>query len=832
MTDFSNYYRIYMQMQELLKGDFTYNYITKALADEDGTEDVHAGKMYSRVIDMDWVEAIEDALVYVDKAIREQRRFIEQHEDIVPIEKARKITNESIRHLSQHTNLIARVEGDSVTPERILDIQREESFSIYENRFLHTLLNNVIRFVEERYRNLKTAPTDSYSKLSMKRRVVLNRQVLDFDISYANESHERLKVDLTEDISTLTDFERVLRIRRVLSDFMAAPLMRTLSKSEPVRPPILRTNLMTKNPNFKKALDLWLFIETYKKPGYDVVGNEYTGKMEEEVQQGLYGVMSFQHFVISIATNPARKKLLHEKYLEENARMEEELRGAPDRERKKLEEFRIQQVREEEMQARLEVVRDREKQISLLRSNVNSQRITIKQREEHIKELEGSLNLCGKTIKKQREDMLELDRQLKESQELVKQKEEHIAAQADDISGLKTEISRHLAVIAGLEQRKIELEAKIEWFIAEKNLLEENLEISKQTIFAVRQQVDTLTEEIQQKSKTISQFKLTVEKQDIQIREGASVIELLHEDIAGLKTNMEAENQRYTEDISNLKMTYKLKSEQKQEEHLRTVAEMESAFQAERQAIRTAAKEESKRLNHTIAKLETTKDRELKELQIKQAAKLKRVKSDYDKQLQLDTAKMIAQAQEEIKDIKHKAKVKIKEALASANQKNAEARQLKKLARNTPYTAFMADYPIGAAGIQALQTNLLTERGTSPTILMDTLLKTGHKIVAVYVLEQGKNRVIYSSKNGELKLIKAFKNTEHIGAILSNLSDLFVTGNKAIAFVTHQSMDKTEVEDICNTLKQALSFSYVAEKQMKKRKKVDFKQFGIYYIKE
>lgn len=60
MADFSKYYRAYMQMQELLKNDFTYNYINESFKDGDKGDDLLDGKTNEKVIDMDWVEAIEE----------------------------------------------------------------------------------------------------------------------------------------------------------------------------------------------------------------------------------------------------------------------------------------------------------------------------------------------------------------------------------------------------------------------------------------------------------------------------------------------------------------------------------------------------------------------------------------------------------------------------------------------------------------------------------------------------------------------------------------------------------------------------------------------------
>ena len=88
MADFGKFYRAYMYMQELLQNDFTYNDIIESFKDGDKGDDSLTGKTNEKVIDMDWVEAIEDALPYIQKAIDEQRRFIKQIENVVRIELA------------------------------------------------------------------------------------------------------------------------------------------------------------------------------------------------------------------------------------------------------------------------------------------------------------------------------------------------------------------------------------------------------------------------------------------------------------------------------------------------------------------------------------------------------------------------------------------------------------------------------------------------------------------------------------------------------------------------------------------------------------------------
>lgn len=298
MVDFSKYYRSYKYMQDMLKSDFTHNYIEEALKDGDEGKDSIFGKTNEKVIDMDWVIAIEETLPYIQKAIEEQRRFIKQAENVVRIKKAKKI----------------------------LTVEREEGFAIYENRVLLTLIHKALMFVDDKYSKMKDVPNDSYNNITMNRHLELNQQKLDFSVNYVNENHENMAENLdVEDIESLSDFDRIRRIRQGLNECLATPLMKEIAKEPQVKPPFTQTNLLKENPNFKKAVELWSFLDTYKKQGFELVGEEYNGKMTDENKEDVYLAMEFQHFMMSITTNPALRKMLQEKYEEENAFAKEEI---------------------------------------------------------------------------------------------------------------------------------------------------------------------------------------------------------------------------------------------------------------------------------------------------------------------------------------------------------------------------------------------------------------------------------------------------------------------------------------------------------------------------
>ena len=382
MVDFSKYYRSYKYMQDMLKSDFTHNYIEEALKDGDEGKDSIFGKTNEKVIDMDWVIAIEETLPYIQKAIDEQRRFIKQAENVVRIKKAKKI----------------------------LTVEREECFAIYENRVLLTLIHKALMFVDDKYSKMKDVPNDSYNNITMNRHLELNQQKLDFSVNYVNENHESLAEDLdVEDIESLSDFDRIRRIRQGLNECLATPLMKEIAKEPQVKPPLTQTNLLKENPNFKKAVELWSFLDTYKKQGFELVGEEYNGKMTDENKEDVYLAMEFQHFMMSITTNPALRKMLQEKYEEENALAKEEA-DRPEKVKEMVLEAQTEAVRKEEIEKLTAEITELKQKIAEQKQKIEEQANIINTQEGKIAALENERESHAKQVEQMNADFAEKTR--------------------------------------------------------------------------------------------------------------------------------------------------------------------------------------------------------------------------------------------------------------------------------------------------------------------------------------------------------------------------------------------------------------------------------------
>lgn len=382
MVDFSKYYRSYKYMQDMLKSDFTHNYIEEALKDGDEGKDSIFGKTNEKVIDMDWVIAIEETLPYIQKAIDEQRRFIKQAENVVRIKKAKKI----------------------------LTVEREEGFAIYENRVLLTLIHKALMFVDDKYSKMKDVPNDSYNNITMNRHLELNQQKLDFSVNYVNENHESLAENLdVEDIESLSDFDRIRRIRQGLNECLATPLMKEIAKEPQVKPPLTQTNLLKENPNFKKAVELWSFLDTYKKQGFELVGEEYNGKMTDENKEDVYLAMEFQHFMMSITTNPALRKMLQEKYEEENALAKEEA-DRPEKVKEMVLEAQTEAVHKEEIEKLTAEITELKQKIAEQQQKIEEQANIIKTQEGKIAALENERESHAKQVEQMNADFAEKTR--------------------------------------------------------------------------------------------------------------------------------------------------------------------------------------------------------------------------------------------------------------------------------------------------------------------------------------------------------------------------------------------------------------------------------------
>ena len=211
------------------------------------------------VSDTSWIDMVEECIPYLDNIIRNPRRFIVQEENIVPIEKAKVVTEESIRHLAQHTSMIQEVQEDgTVIPLKLLNVYREETVDLYENRFIKSLVDNLYTFVNNK---LNESDQRSYAKVesTVSYSGLMKKKGEEVEVNLQLKSKKDTEIDASKDGHSLE--ERISHIKDIVSAFRGSTFIKSLKESSPVRSPIRKTNVILKEQNFIKALELWEYLE-------------------------------------------------------------------------------------------------------------------------------------------------------------------------------------------------------------------------------------------------------------------------------------------------------------------------------------------------------------------------------------------------------------------------------------------------------------------------------------------------------------------------------------------------------------------------------------------
>ena len=277
--------KIYSKYQKLQR---KYLNRTKSMFEEKNGRDIleaiaHGKNSYLRMdryessfMDLSWIKEVEDCIPELEQIVNNPRRVIATTSDVVAVEKAKKTTNESVIHLASHTQYVKEVKEDGeVVPSKILNISNEDYYIIYENKFIATLIRHLLSFVEKRYQYIVNfAPLKDAEILYVK-----NHSIID-GCEVEMETKIKLTKPTADDYSEKSKLflNRIEEVRKHLRFFAYSEFMRLLRNERDVRNPILQTNIIRKNPLYRKCYRLWLFLDKYIKSGIDV-------KVEERISQ-------------------------------------------------------------------------------------------------------------------------------------------------------------------------------------------------------------------------------------------------------------------------------------------------------------------------------------------------------------------------------------------------------------------------------------------------------------------------------------------------------------------------------------------------------------------
>lgn len=222
----------------------------------------------SSSMDLEWVKRVLDCIPDLSDIVTNPKKTIQTLEEVVQIEKVKKIGVETVQHLSSHTQYIKTVdENGNVTPSKLLNIYNDDYYAIYENKFVATLLRHLLIFVEKRYELLKNqAKMQNVQVLAFKNYTELDGASIEIEtkVKYTKSADEEARERLKGYLKQIED------IRRYIKFYMRSEFMNILRREKDVRNPILQTNIIRKNPKYHKCYLLWMYIWRYRESGLDI----------------------------------------------------------------------------------------------------------------------------------------------------------------------------------------------------------------------------------------------------------------------------------------------------------------------------------------------------------------------------------------------------------------------------------------------------------------------------------------------------------------------------------------------------------------------------------
>ena len=243
-------------------------------------------RILHKVVDEQWLSVVEEGLTAIFNIVDKPRRFITTSEEVVPVALAKKITADSVRHLSQNTQFIVANAKGEIQPTKILNVTTEESYDLYENRFVYHLIQRLFAFVDKRTDVIFWSTGDeTCDVMSMESTIDDAYEEISYKVEMKIRNRQSLVENDTDNMSIFKRIDRVRRMSRVLRSSSFCDIMNGCAR---VYSPIQRTNLMMKDPDYRTCYKLWQFIENYDEVGYSIEEQDSALEFDEEYLLQMY----------------------------------------------------------------------------------------------------------------------------------------------------------------------------------------------------------------------------------------------------------------------------------------------------------------------------------------------------------------------------------------------------------------------------------------------------------------------------------------------------------------------------------------------------------------
>ena len=445
-----------------------------------------SNRKLEKTVDISWVDAVEERLQAFQNIISNPRNIIREDELIVNVANARKAGADVVRHLSQHASLVERFDehtGD-VRPSHLMQKYREDSIALYENRLVFTTMENAFQFVKIRHDALFSAMGDEFgAKLKVDSTMQSATEMVHMDMFLHIKEIDSV---LDTDDKNRDVFERISRAYRVLGVMMNTQFAQQMAKLPRVKGTVTKTNVLKKNPNYRKVLELFEFLHSYEDIGYTIRVVEQNPEINETFQRDIFHNILFNYMILkgyledekdrrTPAPVKSRQRALKPKFIKEIIEELTEDYDLPDIEIRKvlIEELTKEQLMQEEAEERRRLVEEQAQRKKEEQERIRKEKEAEKERIRKEKEAEKERLRQEKEAEEERLRMERMEREAEDrrrtkllkleltyfQERLDRQLERRAAAEAKKAAELK-EFEDAAQLLEEAEQRKLEAEER------------------------------------------------------------------------------------------------------------------------------------------------------------------------------------------------------------------------------------------------------------------------------------------------------------------------------------------------------------------------------------
>lgn len=297
-------YTSFSEQMEPIQEDSRYFRYLFEMAQASGTTIEQQREELVKVVDEEWISMIEDSLDAINTIMEKPRRFITTEEEVVPVSLAKKISADSVRHLSQNTQFLAPSEDGQVHPTRILNVNTVETYDLYENRFIYHLIQRLLTFVDKRTDVIFwSTGNEIRNRFKMHSKIDDAYEEIEYNVEMTVKNRQSFAEN---DADNMDVFMRIDRVRRLVMALRGASFCQIMSGCSAVRSPIQRTNLIMKDPNYRKCYQLWQFMERYDKVGYNIDVQQQSLAFDDEYMVQMYTNLINNYTVFKSLTDDER----------------------------------------------------------------------------------------------------------------------------------------------------------------------------------------------------------------------------------------------------------------------------------------------------------------------------------------------------------------------------------------------------------------------------------------------------------------------------------------------------------------------------------------------